>query len=186
MAKPMTSNQEGVSGVSGATTEVRLIGRSEAIRTIRADIDCAARSDAKVLITGETGVGKEVVARLIHHRSARAAAGSSRSTAPACPTRCSSRSSSATCAAASPARTATSRACSRWRPNGTVFLDEVGEMSTRMQVVLLRFLESGEIQRIGADRSHTRVNVRLITATNRDLPKADRRRRVPRGSRTSG
>jgi DNA-binding NtrC family response regulator len=54
-------------------------------------------------------------------------------------------------------------------PNGTVFLDEVGEMSTRMQVVLLRFLESGEIQRIGADRAHTRVNVRLITATNRDL-----------------
>src|SRR5581483_5426949 len=54
-------------------------------------------------------------------------------------------------------------------PNGTVFLDEVGEMSTRMQVVLLRFLESGEIQRIGAERSHTRVNVRLITATNRDL-----------------
>src|SRR5262245_62126908 len=42
-------------------------------------------------------------------------------------------------------------------------------MSTRMQVVLLRFLESGEIQRVGADRSHTRVNVRLITATNRDL-----------------
>ena len=54
-------------------------------------------------------------------------------------------------------------------PHGTVFLDEVGEMSTRMQVVLLRFLESGEIQRVGADRSHTRVNTRLITATNRDL-----------------
>jgi transcriptional regulator with GAF, ATPase, and Fis domain len=56
-------------------------------------------------------------------------------------------------------------------PNGTVFLDEVGEMSMRMQVVLLRFLESGEIQRVGADRSHTRVNVRLVTATNRDLEK---------------
>jgi len=55
-------------------------------------------------------------------------------------------------------------------PNGTVFLDEVGEMSMRMQVVLLRFLETGEIQRIGTDRSHTRVNVRLVTATNRDLP----------------
>jgi two-component system response regulator HydG len=54
-------------------------------------------------------------------------------------------------------------------PNGTVFLDEVGEMSTRMQVVLLRFLETGEIQRVGADRSQARVNVRLITATNRDL-----------------
>src|SRR5204863_206414 len=54
-------------------------------------------------------------------------------------------------------------------PNGTVFLDEVGEMSMRMQVVLLRFLETGEIQRIGANRAHTRVNVRLITATNREL-----------------
>ncbi len=54
-------------------------------------------------------------------------------------------------------------------PNGTLFLDEVGEMSPRMQAVLLRFLESGEIQRVGADRSHTRVNVRLVTATNRDL-----------------
>jgi DNA-binding NtrC family response regulator len=54
-------------------------------------------------------------------------------------------------------------------PSGTVFLDEVGEMSPRMQVVLLRFLETGEIQRIGADRAHTRVNVRLITATNRNL-----------------
>ena len=54
-------------------------------------------------------------------------------------------------------------------PTGTVFLDEVAEMSSRMQVVLLRFLETGEIQRVGADRPHTRVNVRLITATNRDL-----------------
>jgi len=54
--------------------ETRLIGRSEAIETISTDIDCAARSDAKVLITGETGVGKEVVARLIHQRSSRSMA----------------------------------------------------------------------------------------------------------------
>ena len=53
--------------------------------------------------------------------------------------------------------------------NGSLFLDEVGEMSPRMQVVLLRFLETGEIQRVGADRSHARANVRLITATNREL-----------------
>jgi len=149
--------------------EVRLIGRSEAIRTIEADVECAARSDAKVLITGETGVGKEVVARLIHHRSARAAA-------PLVTLNC----------AGLPDSLLESELFGHVRgsftgayrdkpgllemaPNGTVFLDEVGEMSMRMQAVLLRFLESGEIQRLGADRSHTRVNVRLVTATNRDL-----------------
>jgi two-component system response regulator AtoC len=145
------------------------VGHSEAIRTIEADIDCAARTDAKVLITGETGVGKEVVARLIHQRSGR-------SSGPLVTLNC----------AGLPDSLLESELFGHVRgsftgayrdkpgllemaPNGTVFLDEVGEMSTRMQVVLLRFLESGEIQRIGADRVHTRVNVRLITATNRDL-----------------
>jgi two-component system, NtrC family, response regulator HydG len=152
--------------------EVRLIGRSDAIRTLEADLECAARSDAKVLVTGETGVGKEVVARLIHQRSARASA-------PLVTLNC----------AGLPDSLLESELFGHVRgsftgayrdkpgllesaPNGTVFLDEVGEMSTRMQVVLLRFLESGEIQRIGADRSHTRVNVRLITATNSDLQAA--------------
>lgn len=155
---------------SAAKSETRLVGRSEAIRTIEADIECAARSDAKVLITGETGVGKEVVARLIHQRSLRASG-------PLVSVNC----------AGLPDSLLESELFGHVRgsftgayrdkpgllemaPNGTVFLDEVGEMSMRMQVVLLRFLETGEIQRIGADRSHTRVNVRLITATNRELP----------------
>jgi two-component system response regulator HydG len=149
--------------------ETPLVGCSESIRAIDADIECAARSDAKVLITGETGVGKEVVARLIHRRSARA--GGSLVTV--------------NCAGL-PDSLLESELFGHVRgsftgayrdkpgllelaPNGTVFLDEVGEMSARMQVVLLRFMETGEIQRVGADRSHTRVNVRLITATNRDL-----------------
>jgi DNA-binding NtrC family response regulator len=54
-------------------------------------------------------------------------------------------------------------------PDGSVFLDEVGEMSPRMQAVLLRFLESGELQRIGRERPHATVHPRLIAATNRDL-----------------
>jgi transcriptional regulator with GAF, ATPase, and Fis domain len=154
---------------SPRSDEVRLIGQSEGIELLRADIDCAARSDAKVLITGETGVGKEVVARLIHQRSAR-------SSAPLVTVNC----------AGLPDSLLESELFGHVRgsftgayrdkpgllemaPNGTVFLDEVGEMSTRMQVVLLRFLETGEIQRIGSNRSHARVNVRLITATNRDL-----------------
>jgi len=152
-----------------ARPEVRLVGCSEAIRSIETDIECAARSDAKVLITGETGVGKEVVARLLHQRSHRASN-------PLVTVNC----------AGVPDSLLESELFGHTRgsftgayrdkaglleqaQNGTVFLDEVGEMSMRMQVVLLRFLETGEIQRIGADRSHTRVNVRLVTATNREL-----------------
>ena len=52
---------------------------------------------------------------------------------------------------------------------GTVFLDEVGEMSLRMQALLLRFLETGEIQRVGSDRPMATVDVRVIAATNRNL-----------------
>jgi DNA-binding NtrC family response regulator len=52
---------------------------------------------------------------------------------------------------------------------GTVFMDEIGEMSLRMQALLLRFFESGEIQRVGSDRRNARVNVRLVAATNRNL-----------------
>jgi transcriptional regulator with GAF, ATPase, and Fis domain len=148
---------------------VRLVGRSQAIQSLDAELEHASRSDAKVLITGETGVGKEVAARLIHFRSARA------------------RNSLVTLNCAGlPDSLLESELFGHTRgsftgayrdepgllesaPNGTVFLDEVGEMSVRMQVVLLRFLDTGEIQRVGADRPHARVSVRLITATNRDL-----------------
>jgi transcriptional regulator with GAF, ATPase, and Fis domain len=155
--------------LSPSKQEARLVGRSEAIRTIEADIECAARSDAKVLITGETGVGKEVVARLIHQRSGRANASM---VAVNCAGLPDSLLESELFGHVRGAFTGAYRdkpGLLEMAPNGTVFLDEVGEMSVRMQVVLLRFLETGEIQRIGADRSHTRVNVRLITATNRDL-----------------
>jgi transcriptional regulator with PAS, ATPase and Fis domain len=153
------------------TKDTRFVGQSEAIRRVEADLDCAARSDAKVLITGETGAGKEVVARLIHDRSARA-------NSPLVTLNC----------AGFPDSLLESELFGHVRgsftgayrdkpgllemaPTGTLFLDEVAEMSSRMQVVLLRFLETGEIQRVGADRPHTRANVRLITATNRDLQK---------------
>jgi transcriptional regulator with GAF, ATPase, and Fis domain len=155
--------------IGSKRVEVHLVGRSDAIRAVEADVDCAARSNAKVLVTGETGVGKEVVARLIHHRSGRALA-------PIVTLNC----------AGLPDSLLESELFGHVRgsftgayrdkpgllemaPNGTVFLDEVGEMSMRMQAVLLRFLETGEIQRLGADKAHTRVDVRLITATNRDL-----------------
>ena len=149
--------------------EVRLIGRSEAIRAIESELELAARSDAKVLITGETGVGKEVVARLIHHRSNRASASLVTLNCAGLPDSLLESELFGHVRGSFTGAYRDKPGLLEMAPNGTVFLDEVGEMSTRMQVVLLRFLESGEIQRIGADRAHTRVNVRLITATNRDL-----------------
>ena len=149
--------------------EVRLIGKSPAIQALEQEIDSAARSDAKVLITGETGVGKEVVSRLIHHRSSRAAAGLVTLNCAGLPDSLLESELFGHVRGSFTGAYRDKPGLLEMAPNGTVFLDEVGEMSTRMQVVLLRFLESGEIQRVGADRSHTRVNVRLITATNRDL-----------------
>ena len=141
------------------------------MRQVEEDIACAARCDAKVLLTGETGVGKELVAHAIHQRSSRAAA-------PMITVNCAglpdSLLESELFGHARGSFTGAYRdkpGLLEMAPNGTVFLDEVGEMSVRMQVVLLRFLETGEIQRVGADRAHTRVDVRLITATNRDLQK---------------
>jgi transcriptional regulator with GAF, ATPase, and Fis domain len=157
--------------VSSRQPEVKLIGRSPAIQALEAEIDSASRSDAKVLITGETGVGKEVVSRLIHHRSARAAAGLVTLNCAGLPDSLLESELFGHVRGSFTGAYRDKPGLLEMAPNGTVFLDEVGEMSMRMQVVLLRFLESGEIQRVGADRSHTRVNVRLITATNRELEK---------------
>lgn len=149
--------------------EPRIVVASDAMRALEAEIDNAARSDAKVLITGETGVGKEVVARLIHHRSPRASA---RMVTLNCAGLPDSLLESELFGHVKGSFTGAYRdkpGLLETAPDGTVFLDEVGEMSVRMQAVLLRFLETGEIQRIGADRAHSQVNVRLITATNRNL-----------------
>ena len=146
-----------------------LVGSSAATRTLDDDITAASRSDAKVLITGESGVGKDVAARLIHGRSPRA-----RQTLV-----------TINCAGLPDSLLETElfghvkgsfTDAHRDRPGllqvahrGTIFLDEVGEMSLRMQALLLRFLETGEIQPVGADRQVSRVDVRVICATHRDL-----------------
>jgi transcriptional regulator with GAF, ATPase, and Fis domain len=148
---------------------MRLIGRSEAMRALEADLECAARSDAKVLITGETGVGKEVVARLIHERSARTRGALVALNCAGLPDSLLESELFGHVRGSFTGAYKDKPGLLESASSGTVFLDEVGEMSPRMQVVLLRFLESGEIQRVGADRSHRRVDVRLITATNRQL-----------------
>ena len=147
----------------------QLIGSSSAIRQIQQEVDYATETDAKVLILGESGVGKEVVASLIHH-------GSRRHLAPFVPINCAgvpdTLLESELFGHVRGSFTDAHRDQKGWieqAKGGTVFLDEVGEMSVRMQAVLLRFLESGEIQRVGAERSHSVVDVRVIAATNRNL-----------------
>jgi transcriptional regulator with GAF, ATPase, and Fis domain len=146
-----------------------LIGASGAVRTINEEIDLAARSDAKVLITGETGVGKEVIATMIHRRSARR---SGRLVTINCAGVPDSLLESELFGHARGSFTGAYRdkpGILESADRGTVLLDEVGEMSLRMQAALLRFLETGELQPVGAARAHVRVNVRIIAATNRDF-----------------
>jgi DNA-binding NtrC family response regulator len=155
-----------------STTQPVLLGMSAPVLELQKSIDGAARSDAKVLLTGETGAGKEVVARLVHTRSQRASG-------PFVTINCAgipdSLLESEFFGHAKGSFTGAYRdnpGLLRQAHRGTVFLDEVGEMSLRMQALLLRFLETGEIQTVGGPVSSTHVDVRVITATNRDLPEA--------------
>jgi len=146
-----------------------LVGLGTAIRAIESEIEYAARSDAKVLITGESGVGKEVIARLVHQRSRRAHT-------PLVTINCAGIPDSLLESALFGHVKGSFTGAYRDRlgllevaNGGTIFLDEIGEMSLRMQALLLRFLENGEIQRVGSDRIQSRVDVRVIAATNRNL-----------------
>jgi transcriptional regulator with PAS, ATPase and Fis domain len=148
---------------------IKLIGESVAMQRLREDVRAAARTDAKVLITGDSGVGKEIVSRLVHAAGGRAAF-------PLVTVNCAAITetlleselfghSRGSFTGAYKDRAGVLEMAHR----GTVFMDEIGETSPRMQSLLLRFLENGEIQRIGTTRANARVDVRVIAATNRDL-----------------
>src|SRR5215470_2724651 len=146
-----------------------LLGESETTIALRRSIDMAARSSAKVLILGETGVGKEVVARSIHDESARRGR-------PFVAVNCSGIPETLLESELFGHVRGSFTGAYRDKPGvirqahgGTLFLDELGEMSPRMQAVLLRFTESGEMHPVGSDTPAPPSDVRLITATNRDL-----------------
>jgi transcriptional regulator with PAS, ATPase and Fis domain len=147
----------------------KLTGTSPQMLELRRELERVARSDAKVLITGESGVGKELIAREVHELSPRAHR-------PFIPMNC----------AGLPETLLESELFGHVKGSftgayrdkagklesaneGTIFLDEVGEMTLRMQGLLLRFLETGELQKVGAERPTAAVRVRVIAATNRDL-----------------
>ena len=128
-----------------------LVGESAAMKSVRSEIALAARTNAKVLILGETGVGKEVVARLIHAEGARR----ERSFVPVnCSGIPETLLESELFGHVRGSFTGAYRdkaGLVRQANGGTLFLDELGEMSLRMQAMLLRFAESGEIQPVGSD-----------------------------------
>ena len=145
------------------------LGNSPQLQQLLQEIDTVAEADLPVLLLGETGTGKELFAHRLHQHSRRAAR-------PLLHVNC----------AALPESLAESELFGHARgafsgaghervgrieaaDGGTLFLDEVGELPLNVQAKLLRTLQNGEIQRLGADRPH-RVDVRIIAATNRDLP----------------
>jgi len=146
-----------------------LIGASPQILALVEEIHRVARSDAKVLITGESGVGKELVARAVHSQSSRAHR-------LFVPVNCAGLPETLLESELFGHVKGSFTGAYRDKPGkleladaGTVFLDEIGEMTLRMQGLLLRFLETGELQKVGSDASVGRVNVRVVAATNRDL-----------------
>lgn len=145
------------------------IGTSPAIVELKQEIGRVARSDAKILISGESGAGKEVVARAIHAQSPRAPQAF-------VPVNCAGMPETLLESELFGHVKGSFTGAYRDKPgkleiadSGTVFLDEVGEMTLRMQGLLLRFLETGELQKVGSDRTSGAVDVRVISATNRKL-----------------
>ena len=145
-----------------------MVWKGEAMRRVMAQVERVAASETRVCILGETGTGKELVARTIHERSSRAAG-------PFITLNC----------AAVPAELIESELFGHEKGSftgaagrhigkfeqaarGTIFLDEIGDMPLAMQAKLLRVLEEGEVERIGGDKPVT-VDVRVLVATHRDL-----------------
>jgi formate hydrogenlyase transcriptional activator len=145
-----------------------IVGSSEALSKVLRQVSKVASSDSTVLILGETGTGKELIARAIHRRSNRAERAFIGVNCAAIPA---SLIASELFGHEKGAFTgATQRRLGRFESanGGTIFLDEVGDLPTEVQIALLRVLQEREIERVGSDRPIP-VNVRVLAATNRDL-----------------
>jgi formate hydrogenlyase transcriptional activator len=176
---PVTSGRRGAAPVRMAEDDDLVVGVSDAMRYVMFRLDQVAATDATVLLHGETGTGKELVARALHRQS-------SRRQHPFVVVNC----------AAMPATLIESELFGRERGaftgadtsqigrfelanRGTIFLDEIGELSLELQPKLLRVLQEGQIDRLGSPRTID-VDVRVIAATNRDLSEEVREGRFRR------
>jgi formate hydrogenlyase transcriptional activator len=153
-----------------------LVGQSQVLRRVLTQVEQVAATDASVLLIGETGTGKEMLASVIHSLSLRGSRPMVRVSCAAIPE---SLIESELFGREKGAYTgAVSRQIGRFElaHGSTLFLDEVGELPLAMQVKLLRVLETKQFERLGSSKSIS-VDVRIIAATNRDLKKAVRENR---------
>lgn len=149
----------------------QIIGGSPGMERLRGDIELVARSDFTVLITGETGTGKELVARAVHDASDRRQEPMIYVNCAALPETLADSELFGHVKGAFTGATATRPGKFEVADGGTLFLDEIGELPLSIQPKLLRALQEGEIQRVGTEKP-VRVDVRVLAATNRDLDRA--------------
>ena len=147
-----------------------MIGESDAISHIREMIEKVAATDARVLITGPNGTGKELVAHWLHEKSDRSSSALIEVNCAAIPSELIESELfghvKGSFTGANKDRAGKFEAAN----NGTIFLDEIGDMSLSAQAKVLRALQENKIQRVGSDRD-IKVNVRIVAATNKDLKK---------------
>jgi len=155
-------------GAAQKQLAIDFLGFSDVFKRLDAEVRLAARSGAPVLITGERGVGKECIAYAIHHYSNRAAK-------PFVPINCAALSRElylselfGHCKGAFTNATADREGKFYAANHGTLFLDELADLPTDLQIGLQRALDHGEIQRVGSDKVHF-VDVRICAATNKDI-----------------
>ena len=145
-----------------------IVGQSEAMQSVFKMVGRVAMSDAPVLVTGESGSGKELVARAIHHYSERSKKSLLAINCAAIPENLLESElfghEKGSFTGAATQRIGRFEQCN----GGTLFLDEIGDMPLSLQSKLLRFLEQGEVQRIGSN-DNLKVDVRVVAATNADL-----------------
>ncbi|MEZ8093957.1 nitric oxide reductase transcriptional regulator NorR [Photobacterium swingsii] len=152
-----------------ASEVVDIIGQSAGIATLKQHIGVVANTDLSVLIMGETGVGKELVAKSIHHQSDRADKPMIYLNCAALPESVAESELFGHVKGAFTGAISNRRGKFELADGGTLFLDEIGELSLPLQAKLLRALQYGDIQRVG-DEKNIKVDVRIIAATNRIMP----------------